>query len=47
MLEKSLTPQILKFKQIDAFRNLSTSPNTKTIITDGKIPLIGLPVDGK
>jgi regulator of protease activity HflC (stomatin/prohibitin superfamily) len=47
MLEKSLTPQILKFKQIDAFRNLSTSPNTKTIITDGKTPLIGLPADGK
>jgi len=47
MLEKSLTPQILKFKQIDAFRNLATSPNTKTIITDGKTPLIGLPADGK
>jgi regulator of protease activity HflC (stomatin/prohibitin superfamily) len=47
MLEKSLTPQILKFKQIDAFRSLSTSPNTKTIITDGKTPLIGLPADGK
>lgn len=47
MLEKSLTPQILKFKQIDAFRSLSTSPNTKTIITDGKTPLIGLPSDGK
>jgi regulator of protease activity HflC (stomatin/prohibitin superfamily) len=47
MLEKSLTPQILKFKQIDAFRNLSTSPNAKTIITDGKTPLIGLPADGK
>ncbi len=47
MLEKSLSPQILKFKQIDAFRNLSTSPNAKTIITDGKTPLIGLPSDGK
>lgn len=47
MLEKSLTPTILKFKQIDAFRALSTSPNTKTIITDGKTPLIGLPADGK
>ncbi len=47
MLEKSLTPQILKFKQIEAFKDLSTSPNTKTIITDGKTPLIGLPADGK
>jgi regulator of protease activity HflC (stomatin/prohibitin superfamily) len=43
MLSKSLTPTILKFKQIDAFRALSTSPNAKTIITDGKTPLIGLP----
>jgi regulator of protease activity HflC (stomatin/prohibitin superfamily) len=47
MLDKSLTPTILKFKQIDAFKSLSTSPNTKTIITDGKTPLIGLPGDGK
>ncbi len=47
MLDKSLTPTILKFKQIDAFKSLSTSPNTKTIITDGKTPLIGLPADGK
>ena len=47
MLNQSLTPTILKFKQIDAFRSLSTSPNTKTIITDGKTPLIGLPTDGK
>jgi regulator of protease activity HflC (stomatin/prohibitin superfamily) len=43
MLSKSLTPTILKFKQIDAFKSLSTSPNAKTIITDGKTPLIGLP----
>jgi regulator of protease activity HflC (stomatin/prohibitin superfamily) len=46
MLEKRLTPQVLKFKQIEAFKELSTSPNTQTIITDGKTPLIGLPVDG-
>ena len=47
MLNQSLTPTILKFKQIDAFKSLSTSPNAKTIITDGKTPLIGLPTDGK
>jgi regulator of protease activity HflC (stomatin/prohibitin superfamily) len=43
MLTKSLTPQVLKAKQIEAFRLLSTSPNSKIIITDGKTPLIGLP----
>ncbi|MEI7977771.1 MAG: prohibitin family protein [Bacteroidota bacterium] len=43
MLNKSLTPQILKAKQIEAFKNLSNSNNTKIIITDGKTPLIGIP----
>lgn len=43
MLNKSLTPQVLKAKQIEAFKNLSTSSNTKIIITDGKTPLIGIP----
>jgi prohibitin 1 len=36
MLNSSITPSILKLKQIEAFMKLSTSPNTKTIITDGK-----------
>lgn len=43
MLTKSITPEILKYNQIDAFKNLSTSQNTKVIITDGKTPLLGLP----
>jgi regulator of protease activity HflC (stomatin/prohibitin superfamily) len=43
LLTRSLTPQVLKAKQIEAFRVLSTSPNTKVIITDGKTPLIGIP----
>lgn len=43
LLTKSLTPQVLKAKQIEAFRVLSTSPNAKVIITDGKTPLIGIP----
>jgi prohibitin 1 len=36
MLNSSLTPNILKLNQIGAFEKLSTSPNAKTIITDGK-----------
>jgi regulator of protease activity HflC (stomatin/prohibitin superfamily) len=36
LLNSSLTPNILKQYQIEAFMKLSTSPNAKTIITDGK-----------
>lgn len=43
MLNSSLTPQVLKAKQIEAFKSLSGSNNTKVIITDGKTPLIGIP----
>lgn len=42
LLTLSLTPNVLKFKQIEAFQQLSTSPNTKTIITDGKSPMINM-----
>jgi prohibitin 1 len=43
LLDKSLTPQILRAKQIEAFKAISGSNNTKVIISDGKTPLIGLP----
>jgi regulator of protease activity HflC (stomatin/prohibitin superfamily) len=42
LLNKSLTPLVLKNRQIEAFQNLSRSTNTKVIITDGKTPLMGL-----
>ena len=42
MLNSSLTPNVLKMKQIQAFMKLSTSPNTKTIITDGKGGVINM-----
>lgn len=42
MLNKSLTPVVLKNRQIEAFQNLSRSTNTKVIISDGKTPLIGI-----
>lgn len=42
LLNKSLTPIVIKNRQIEAFMNLSKSSNTKVIITDGKTPLMGL-----
>lgn len=42
MLNKSITPAVLRNKQIEAFQGLSKSTNTKVIITDGKTPLIGI-----
>lgn len=42
-INKTLTPAILKFKQIEAFRQLSISNNSKLIITDGKSPFLSLP----
>ena len=36
LLNSSITPNILKLNQIEAFLKLSSSPNAKTIITDGK-----------
>jgi regulator of protease activity HflC (stomatin/prohibitin superfamily) len=36
LLNSSITSNILKLNQIEAFLKLSSSPNAKTIITDGK-----------
>lgn len=46
LMTKGITPEILKYNQIEAFKALSTSPNAKVIITDGKTPLLGIPADG-
>lgn len=42
-LSKSLTPAVLKLKQIEAFRIFGQSNNSKLIITDGKTPFLSLP----
>jgi regulator of protease activity HflC (stomatin/prohibitin superfamily) len=42
MLNSSLTPNVLKMNQIQAFMKLSTSANAKTIITDGKGGVINM-----
>jgi len=43
LLNSNITPMILKMKAIEAFLELSKSPNGKIIITDGKTPFLGLP----
>jgi len=42
MLNSSISLNILKLKEIEAFIKLSSSPNTKTLITDGKGGLLNL-----
>ncbi|MCU0447794.1 MAG: prohibitin family protein [Microscillaceae bacterium] len=43
MLIKNLSPALLRFRSIEAFRAVSGSNNSKLIFTDGKNPLLGLP----
>jgi regulator of protease activity HflC (stomatin/prohibitin superfamily) len=40
ILSEGLTIEILKLRSIDAFNELSKSPNTKIIVTDGKTPFL-------
>ena len=39
-ISQGLSPKILQYEAIGAFRELSKSPNTKIIITNGKNPLL-------
>lgn len=40
ILSEGLTDQIIKIRSIEAFNELSKSPNAKIIITDGKTPYL-------
>ena len=40
ILSEGLTNEIIKLRSIDAFNELSKSPNTKIIVTDGKTPFL-------
>lgn len=40
IISEGLTNEIIKLRSIDAFNELSKSPNTKIIVTDGKTPLL-------
>ena len=44
-LAESLTPEVLRFRAIDAFLQLSKSENSKLIVTDKNMPFLGLPAD--
>jgi regulator of protease activity HflC (stomatin/prohibitin superfamily) len=39
-ITEGLTPGIIQYKSIEAFKDLSKSPNAKVIITDGQAPLL-------
>ncbi|MGB3463855.1 MAG: prohibitin family protein [Cyclobacteriaceae bacterium] len=43
VISEGLTPYILQWQSIEAFKELSKSPNSKIIITDGKSPML---IDG-
>ncbi|MBO0937292.1 prohibitin family protein [Fibrella sp. HMF5335] len=40
IINEGLTPMLIKFKAIEAFNKLATSPNSKVIITNGETPLM-------
>lgn len=40
ILSEGLTEEIIRIRTIEAFNNLSRSPNTKIIITNGNSPLL-------
>ncbi len=40
ILSEGLTDQIIKIRSIEAFNNLSKSPNSKVIITNGNTPIL-------
>jgi regulator of protease activity HflC (stomatin/prohibitin superfamily) len=40
IINEGLSPMLIQFQSIEAFRELSRSPNAKIIITDGKAPVM-------
>ena len=46
IISEGLNPMLLQFKSIEAFQQLSQSPNAKVIITDGDMPVLTLEADG-
>jgi len=40
LINEGLTPMLIRFKTIEAFNRLATSPNSKVIITNGDSPLM-------
>ncbi len=46
IISQGLTPEILQFKAIEAWLELSKSPNAKVIFTNGMVPLVMDPEQG-
>jgi prohibitin 1 len=44
IINEGLTPLLIRFKAIEAFSRLSTSPNSKIIVTNGDTPLLMSPM---
>ncbi|WP_367388162.1 SPFH domain-containing protein [Lewinella sp. LCG006] len=44
-LAEALEPQILQYRAIEAFYRMSTSDNTKVIITSSESPFLGIPAE--
>ncbi|MEL6391541.1 MAG: prohibitin family protein [Bacteroidota bacterium] len=40
IIAEGLTPEVLRFKSIEAFLELAKSPNTKIIVSDGDLPVM-------
>jgi len=40
IIAEGLTEEVLRFKSIEAFLQLATSPNTKVIVSDGDLPVM-------
>jgi regulator of protease activity HflC (stomatin/prohibitin superfamily) len=40
IITEGLNPMIIQFKSLEVFKDLSNSPNTKIIITDGSSPML-------
>lgn len=40
IIAEGLTPEVLKYKSIEAFLELAKSPNAKIIVTDGDLPVM-------
>ncbi|WP_420317006.1 prohibitin family protein [Ekhidna sp.] len=46
ILQEGISPQIIQWQSIEAFKQLANSPGTRVIITDGKTPFLIQPDSG-
>ncbi len=46
ILQEGISPQIIQWQSLEAFKELANSPGSRVIITDGKAPFLIDPVNG-